>query len=149
MPSRTEITDQLTIALAQLNPIMGDIAGNTEMARTARAEAAAGGADLIVFPELFLSGYPPEDLVLKPSFLAALRTATEELAADTADGGPGMLLGVPWSEAEKPHNTAVVLDGGEITAIRHKVHLPNYGVFDEHRVFTPGPMPGPVSFRGV
>jgi len=144
-----DIADRLTIALAQLNPTMGDIAGNADKARAARAEAASGGADLVVFSELYLSGYPPEDLVLKPSFLGALKAATEELAKDTADGGPGIVMGVPWLEGEKPHNTAVLLDGGEIAAVRHKVHLPNYGVFDEQRVFAPGPMPGPVSFRGV
>jgi len=149
MAPRPEIADRLTIALAQLNPSMGDIAGNADMARAARAEAARGGADLVVFSELFLSGYPPEDLVLKPSFLAALRRACQDLAAETADGGPGVLMGVPWSEAAKPHNTAVVFDHGEIVAVRHKVHLPNYGVFDEHRVFNAGPLPGPVSFRGV
>ena len=149
MNATPQITDRLTIALAQLNPTMGDIAGNADRALKARAEAAAGGADLVVFSELYLSGYPPEDLVLKPSFLSALKTATQALAAQTADGGPGMLIGVPWSEADRPHNSVLLLDGGEVCAVRHKVHLPNYGVFDEHRVFEPGPMPGPVNFRGV
>jgi NAD+ synthase len=149
MSSPSEISDHITIALAQLNPVMGDIAGNAEKARSARAVAAAVGADLVVFSELYLSGYPPEDLVLKSAFLQEVREVVEKLAADTGDGGPALLIGLPWMEDNKPHNTVVLLDGGHITAIRHKVHLPNYGVFDELRVFTPGQMPGPINFRGL
>ena len=86
-------TDRLAIAVAQLNPIVGDIAGNADKARRARAEAARDGADIVAFPELFLSGYPPEDLVLKPAFQAACRSKIEELARETADGGPALLIG--------------------------------------------------------
>ncbi|MEJ5019497.1 NAD+ synthase [Ochrobactrum vermis] len=139
----------LRIAVAQLNPVMGDIAGNLVKARTARAEAARMKADLILFTELFISGYPPEDLVLKPSFLAACENAVRELASDTADGGPGVIIGTPLSRESGLHNSIAVLDGGEIIAERFKVDLPNYGEFDEKRVFQPGPMPGPVNFRGV
>ena len=89
----------LAIALAQLNPTVGDIAGNAEKVRRARAEAAAGGADIVLFSELFLAGYPPEDLVLKPAFLAACRAAIEALARETADGGPALIVGTPWVEA--------------------------------------------------
>src|SRR6266853_6949612 len=96
--------DRLAIAIAQLNPIVGDIAGNAEKARRARAEAAREGADLVAFPELFLSGYPPEDLVLKPAFQAACRAQIEALARETADGGPAMLIGTPWVEAAKLYN---------------------------------------------
>lgn len=141
--------DKLAIAVAQLNPIVGDIAGNTDRVRRARAEAAAQGADLVVFPELFIAGYPPEDLVLKPAFQAACRAAIEMLARETATPGPALVVGAPWIEAGKLYNAVALLDGGAIAAVRYKVNLPNYGVFDEKRVFTPGPMPGPVSFRGV
>jgi NAD+ synthase len=141
--------DTLAIALAQLNPTVGDVAGNAAKVRAARATAAGQGADLIIFPELFISGYPPEDLVLKPAFQAACRTAVEALARETGDSGPAVLVGVPWVEDGKLHNSHLLLDGGKIAAARHKVDLPNYGVFDEKRVFVPGPMPGPIVLRGV
>ena len=141
--------DRLTITLAQLNPIMGDVAGNLAKARAARARAAADGADLVVFSELFLAGYPPEDLVLKPAFQAACRAATEQLARETADGGPAVLVGTLWVEDGKLHNACALLDGGRIAALRFKVNLPNYGVFDEKRVFARGPISGPMTLRGV
>src|SRR3954465_15464520 len=140
---------KLTITLAQLNPTVGDVAGNAAKARAARKQAAAGGADLIVFPELFISGYPPEDLVLKPAFQAACRSAIEELARETADGGPAMLIGSPWADDGKLYNACALLDGGRIAALRFKVNLPNYGVFDEKRVFARGPVSGPVTIRGI
>ncbi len=138
----------LSIAVAQLNPVMGDIAGNLALARAAHAEAAALGADLLVLTELFLCGYPPEDLVLKPAVQAACRDAAEVLARETQTG-PGIVVGAPWVDESGLHNSVLLLDGGEIAAVRHKVELPNYGVFDELRVFKPGPLPGPVDFRGV
>ena len=141
--------DILRLAIAQLNPTVGDVRGNLERARAARAQAAGQGADAVIFTELFLSGYPPEDLVLKPAFQDACRAALEELAADTADGGPAVLVGVPWREAERLYNSYALLDGGRVAALRHKVDLPNYGPFDEKRVFDAGPMPGPVNLRGV
>ena len=143
------ITDTLKIALAQLNPTVGDLAGNTEKLRKARARAAAEDADLVVLPELFITGYPPEDLVRKPAFAAAARAAVEAVAKDTADGGPGVLVGSIWAEDGKLYNAAALLDGGRVQGVRFKVDLPNYGVFDEKRVFDIGPMPGPVNFRGV
>jgi NAD+ synthase len=141
--------DRLAIAVAQLNPVVGDIAGNAERARAARARAAREGADVIAFTELFIGGYPPEDLVLKPAFQAACRTAVETLARESADGGPAMLMGTPWVEDGKLYNAYALLSGGRIEAIRFKVDLPNYGVFDEKRVFVPGPLPGPIVIRGV
>ena len=143
------IKDAFKIALAQLNPIVGDLAGNAAKLRTARAEAGRQGADLVVYPELFITGYPPEDLVRKPAFAAAARSIVEALAAETGDGGPGVIVGTIWAEDGKLYNSIALLDGGRIQAVRHKVDLPNYGVFDEKRVFDVGPMPGPVSFRGV
>jgi NAD+ synthase len=145
----TERADQFSVTLAQLNPTVGDIAGNAAKVRAARAKARADGADLVVLSELFLAGYPPEDLVLKPSFQAACRAAVEELARETADGGPAVLLGTPWVEDGKLYNACALLDEGRISAIRFKVNLPNYGVFDEKRVFARGPVAGPVSVRGV
>jgi NAD+ synthase len=137
------------ITLAQLNPTVGDVAGNLAKARHARAEARGARADLIVFPELFISGYPPEDLVLKPAFQASCRAAIEALARDTADGSAAILIGTPWVEGGKLFNACALLDDGRIAALRFKVNLPNYGVFDEKRLFARGAPAGPVTVRGV
>jgi NAD+ synthase len=145
----TEPAHRLVIALAQIASIVGDIDGNLARLRAARAEAALFGADIMLAPELFLSGYPPEDLVLKPAFQEACRTACEALARDTADGGPAVLVGLPWVENGELYNAVALLTEGRIDAVRFKVDLPNYGVFDEKRVFRPGPAPGPLSFKGV
>ncbi len=140
---------QIKITLAQLNPTVGDVAGNAAKARLARDKAKADGADLVVLSELFIAGYPPEDLVLKPAFQSACRAAVEELARETADGGPAMLIGTPWVDDGKLYNACALLDGGRIAALRFKANLPNYGVFDEKRLFARGPAPGPVTVRGV
>ncbi len=139
----------LRIAVGQFNPTVGDVAGNLAKAREARADAAAQGADLLLLTELFISGYPPEDLVLKPSFLKSCLRAVEELAAETADGGPGVIIGFPRQGETGRHNSVALLDGGKIVALRDKVDLPNYGEFDEKRVFAEGSISGPYNFRGV
>ena len=143
------MTDQLIIALAQINPTVGDLSGNVERIRAAAKEATKGDADLVVYGELVVSGYPPEDLVLKSAFQDAVAQAVNELAADTVDGGPGLLISAPWRVDGVLYNAALMLDGGEVTAVRLKHQLPNYGVFDEIRVFKPGPLPGPITVRGV
>jgi NAD+ synthase len=141
-------TDHLVIALAQLNPVVGDITRNAQKASRTLAEAARAGADLVMFPELYIGGYPPEDLVLKPGYQAACRAAVEALARETANG-PGVLMGSPWVEDGRLYNAYLLLHAGRVEARRYKVDLPNYGVFDEKRVFAVGPMPGPIVFKGV
>jgi NAD+ synthase len=143
------MTQDLAIALAQTNPKVGDVDGNLMKIRQARGEARRLGADLVVFSELNVSGYPPEDLVLKPAFQAACRTAVETLARETSDGGPAMLVGSPWVEDGRLYNAALLLGDGEILARRFKRDLPNYGVFDEKRLFAAGLPQGPISFRDV
>ena len=143
------MTDQLCIAVAQLNPTLGRIDDNLAKLRACRADAAA--ADLLIVPELFVSGYPPEDLILKPLFIEQVQTAVAAFVAETADGGPAVLLSTPWPDDRGAGviNAVLLIDDGEITAVRAKVDLPNYGVFDEKRVFNAGDMPGPINFRGV
>ena len=136
--------DTLTLGLAQLNPTVGDIPGNLALIRSART---ACGCDLLVCSELALIGYPPEDLVLRPAVLAATRRAVEGLATETASGA-AVLVTTPWEEHGAIYNAAVLLADGKIAAVRYKHELPNYGVFDEKRVFAAGPLPEPVDFHG-
>jgi NAD+ synthase len=140
------MTSQLKIGLAQLNPTVGAIAANLAKAKDAVAKLRA--ADLVLFPELYISGYPPEDLVLRGSFVLACKAACEELARDFAKG-PAILIGLPWRDGAKLHNSVALLQGGRIETVRHKFDLPNYGVFDEKRVFDAGPAPGPLVVKGV
>ena len=141
------MSEALTVGLAQVNPVVGDIDGNVERIRAMRR--AAGGESLLVFGELTLAGYPPEDLVLKRAIQDRIEQATRALAADTADGGPALLIGAPWRWRGGLYNAALLLDRGDIAAVRLKHDLPNYGVFDEKRVFASGPLPDPVEFRGA
>ncbi len=143
--------DKLTITLAQLNQSVGDLAGNAAaiLAARERAAQAPGGSDLIVFPELQLIGYPPEDLILKPALIERAAAELEKLAVATADGGPAMLVGSVFVQDGALHNGVALLDGGKVAAIRFKHELPNYGTFDEVRLFQPGPLPEPIIFRGV
>jgi len=143
------MTDTLSITLAQLNPTVGAVDANVDRLRTARVAAASDGADLVVASELLVCGYPPEDLVLKPFFQDRIEAAVKALADETADGGPAVLVPSPWRADGRLYNSVLLLDGGSIAGVRHKHDLPNYGVFDEKRVFAAGPMPGPVNFRGV
>ena len=142
------MAETLKIALVQLNPHEGALTANAALIRKARAEAARLGADLVVTPEFSIAGYPPEDLVRKPAFIAACEAAIAELAAETADGGPGLVVGGPWRDGEKVFNALFLLEAGQIAARRAKHELPNYGVFDDKRVFDAGPAPGPIPFRG-
>ena len=140
----------LSFHVAQLNPVVGDISGNLELARAAHARAAEAGADLLVLPELFIIGYPPEDLVLKPSAVELCREAVEALARETGGTAPAILVGAPWKDGDALRNSALLVEDGGIAARYDKRELPNYGVFDEWRLFRPGEGPArPVDFRGV
>ena len=142
------MTQRLKIASAQLNPTVGDLSGNYAKAVSAFERAKTGGADILVLPELFILGYPPEDLVLKPAAIADCRLRAEEFAKLTEDG-PAVVFPVPWRDGDKLHNAALFMQNGAITDVRFKHHLPNYGVFDEARVFDKGPLPEPINFKGV
>jgi len=135
--------------MAQLNPIVGDIAGNGAMLLAARDAASALGADLIVAPELFLSGYPPEDLVMRSAFKSEIQSQVTALAVATSDGGPWILVGVPWVVEGTLHNSAVLIGDGDVADVRHKQDLPNHTVFDEKRVFAAGLPQPPMEIRGV
>ena len=143
------MTDRLAIAVAQLNPTVGDVDANVDCLIAARETAAGQGADLVVPGELVVSGYPPEDLVLKPQFLDTIERAVARLAQATASGGPAVLATTPWRENGRVYNAALLVEGGRVATLRYKHDLPNYGVFDEKRVFAAGPLPGPTPFRGV
>ncbi len=136
--------------MAQVNPTVGDFAHNSALILDAWREGRAAGADLVVFPELVLTGYPPEDLITRPAFVEAAGDAVQSLAGEIDETGPGVVLGAPVAlEGGGAGNAALLLHGSKVRAQRLKHHLPNYGVFDEARVFRPGPPAGPVAFRGV
>ncbi|HZG32710.1 MAG TPA: NAD+ synthase, partial [Sphingopyxis sp.] len=140
-------TAKLTIVLSQMTQAVGDLAANAAAMRAVRARHR--DADLILYPELQLIGYPPEDLVLKPALAECAATMLDALAADTADGGPAMLVGSVERDGANLYNIVALLDGGRIVATRRKHELPNYGTFDEKRVFAAGPLPDVVEWRGV
>ena len=143
------MSDRLIIAAVQANPVMGAIERNEARARDLIAQAAAKGADLAVFSELFLVGYPPEDLALKPAAVRDCQAAIERLAKATANDCAA-LVGLLWpGEGDLPHNALALIEGGEVRDITFKVDLPNYGVFDEKRVFQPGAAPKVFDFKGV
>ena len=142
------MTEELGIALAQINPTVGDISGNLDIIRSAR-KSVDGTSDIVVTGELAVSGYPPEDLVLKPAFLEMIESEVNKLALETNDGGPALLIGAPWRENGELFNAALLLADGAVVTKRYKHVLPTYGVFDEDRVFSRGPIPGPIAFKGV
>ena len=141
------MTDKLVIALAQMTQSVGDLKANADAMLEWRSRAM--GADLIVFPELQLIGYPPEDLVLKPALVDRANHELDRLAQATADGGPAMLVGTVVASQGVLFNVVALIEDGAVTAVRQKRELPNYGTFDEKRLFAPGPLPAPIHFRGV
>jgi len=144
------MTRSLVIACVQANPTVGAVAANEALAAKYMAQATAAGADLALFSELFLIGYPPEDLALKPAAVAACRAALDRLALLTKDGCAA-LIGLPWptKPGAGPHNAFALIADGEVKDVTFKVDLPNYGVFDEKRVFVPGPGPKAFDFKGI
>jgi NAD+ synthase len=138
----------MLITLAQINPKVGDLAGNGVLVRRMRDRAAAERVDLMVLPELSLVGYPPEDLVLRPSFVHAAARLLDELVAESRSDPTAIVVGLPWIEEGALYNAAALVHDGRMD-VRFKHELPNYGVFDEKRVFAPGPLPAPVDFRGA
>lgn len=136
------MSDRFRLTLAQLNPTVGDIAGNAAKARAAWEAGRAAGADMVALPEMFLAGYQTQDLVWRPAFLADLRAALDALARDCADG-PSLGIGVPLREEGQLYNAWAVLTGGKVAAVIRKHHLPNTDVFDERRLFASGEISGP------
>jgi NAD+ synthase len=141
------MTDRLNIALAQMNQRVGDLEANASAMLEIRRKAA--GADLLLCPELQVIGYPPEDLVLKPEFVRRARECTDQLVAATIEPGPAMLIGTVTQEGGQNFNTMLLADAGRVIGRTFKHELPNYGTFDEKRIFTPGPLPTPFEFKGV
>ncbi len=141
------MTDRLAIVFAQLNQIVGDLRANADAMLIIEADNPE--ADLIVYPELQLIGYPPEDLVLKPALRERAMAELQRMAEATASGGPAMLVGSVFTEGDLIHNGIALLTEGRIEQVRYKHELPNYGTFDEKRLFSPGPMPEPIEFKGV
>jgi NAD+ synthase len=143
------VTDQLRIALAQLNPKVGDLSGNLALARKALDDAKSVGADILMLSELFLTGYFPDDLLFKHQFIKDAVAAARDLVADTKGAGVVLILPTIWLDATGLHNAVLVAEHGEITAIRYKRELPNSDVFYEPRYFLSGPLPLPVTIKGV
>jgi NAD+ synthase len=141
------MTDRLKIAFAQMNQRVGDLEGNAAAMLEMRRRAK--DADLLLCPELQLIGYPPEDLVLKPEFVHRAHECTDQLVAATTEPGPAMLIGTVVGEGSATYNAMILADGGRVLGRALKRELPNYGTFDEKRIFATGPLPEPINFRGV
>lgn len=138
------MAERFRITLGQLNPTVGDLAGNAEQARAAWVEGRDAGADLVALPEMFIAGYNAQDLVSKHAFQLDVMTHINALAADCADG-PALAIGAPWAEGAELFNAYLILKGGKIASRILKHHLPNETVFDEVRIFDSGPLGGPYS----
>ena len=138
------MAERFRITLGQLNPTVGDLAGNAAQAAAAWVEGREAGADLVALPEMFIAGYNAQDLVMKPAFQSDVMTHIEGLAAACADG-PALAIGAPIVEDGKLYNAYLVLKGGKIASRSLKHHLPNETVFDEVRIFDAGPLGGPYS----
>ncbi len=143
------MTTQFTLALAQMNPKVGALAANAARMLELAAQAADLGADLVLYPEMALVGYPPEDLVLVPAFREQAMQAARQLAAQTRALPCDLIFGSVWEEDGHIYNASLLASGGALTLLRAKHDLPNYGVFDEKRVFAVGPEPRLVDWRGV
>ena len=141
------MADRLKIALAQMNQRVGDLEANAKAMIEMRRKAQ--GADLLLCPELQITGYPPEDLVLKPEFVRRTHECTDELVAATTEPGPAILIGTIVHEDGLDYNAVLLADGGKVVGRTLKRELPNYGTFDEKRIFAPGPLPEPIEFKGV
>ncbi len=141
------MTQTLHITLAQVNPIVGNLGHNLDLIRRVR-DAAPANTDLIIFPEMAVCGYPPEDLVLKPAFLGQIARSVRKLAKESEGKRVHMIVPAPWMSRGKIYNAAHVIGGGKILATVRKRHLPNYGVFDEQRLFARGPLAAPIEFNG-
>ncbi len=136
--------DNFRLTMAQLNPTVGDLAGNCAKAKAAWDQGKAAGADLVALPEMFVTGYQTQDLVRKPAFVADAFAHVEQLAKDCADG-PILTIGVPFLNGERLHNSYFILKGGEIASRMDKHFLPNFNVFDEVRLFNRGEIAGPFA----
>ena len=143
------MSQTLRIASAQMNATLGDLPGNMAKVRDAHARALEAGADILILPELFVIGYPPEDLVLKRAAVEDCRAHALDFAAET--GAMAVVFSLPWRDdaTGKLHSAVLWMHDGAVQAVRYKHHLPNYGVFDEARVFWPGPLPEVVEWRGI
>ena len=142
------MTDQFRIKIAQLNPTVGDLQGNAAKAKQAWLQGVEQGSDFVTLPEMFITGYNTQDLVMKPAFQNDAMNAVRELAKECADG-PALGIGGPWVEDGALFNAYFILNGGDIQTIVKKHHLPNETVFDEVRIFEPGQVSGPYVINGV
>lgn len=142
------MTDRFRLTMAQLNPTVGDLQGNAAKALAAWQAGRDAGADLVALPEMFITGYQTQDLVMKPAFITDAVRAIETLAAQITDG-PALAIGGPCPEGTKLHNSYYVLQGGRVTNVVHKYFLPNFNVFDEVRLFSRDQLQGPVNIGGV
>ena len=141
-------TDKLSIAMAQLNPHLGNVSANKEKLISAHKKAATLGADVIISPEMYLAGYPCDDLVYRNDFMAEIESSLLDLATHTIEKKPAIIVGAPRKQDDLLYNSLFVLDDGKIVHHYDKINLPNYGVFDDKRNFVSGNGTGPISVRG-